>query len=129
MRVLRIRILPSCDQPLDLGGIALGGGRMQTRIDVQLGSTGRNLRQRERSVREHEANNDRDAHERKSPGWLGRDSIMGSLGVVWGVGITPRQVKGFRLSNSGHFRAVVTTRTLRAEPDSVRASRTQERSR
>ena len=25
---------------------------------------------------------------------------MGSLGVVWGVGITPRTMKGFRLSNS-----------------------------
>src|SRR4029077_5147559 len=31
--------------------------------------------------------------------WLGRDS-MGHLGSVWGVGITPRSVKGFRLSNS-----------------------------
>jgi hypothetical protein len=73
---------------------------------------------------------------KKSPGWLGRDS-MGSLGVVKGVGITPGRSgdrasipEGERLSPlKTYLRFVETSRTLRAEPDSVRASRTQARSR
>ena len=57
---------------------------------------------------------------------VGRDKYMGSLR---GVGITPRLVKGFRLSTLGHLRSAVTSRTFRPEPDSVRTSRMQELSR
>jgi hypothetical protein len=44
VRILRVRVLPGGDQPLDLGGVALRGGGVQPGLDAQLRRAGRGLR-------------------------------------------------------------------------------------
>src|ERR1044072_6343069 len=113
------------------------GGDMEPGVEAQLGWAGRDLRGGgERQQKRH--GDQQVAHKKMS-----RRVRPGQYGGTWGrkgVGITPGRSgdwasvpDGERLSplklRQTQRRSAATTRTLRAEPDSVRVSRTQARSR
>ena len=66
VRILRVGSLAAREQPLDLGRVALGGGRVQARIDAQLGGAGRDLRERRRG-HERDGESKSEAHKEKVP--------------------------------------------------------------
>ena len=121
MAVDCVDLLAGRDQPRDLGGIALGGSRVQAAIGGDLRRAGRDLRgggQGEQQGRDQK----QEAHPRilkeKSPGGLGRGKVFG---VTWG-GEWASLPGGERLSPLNRFTCGPPTRPERSGPSRIRCA-------
>ena len=88
MRIPHVRLPARRNQPLDFAGIAFHGGGMQTGVDAQLRWPRWDLRERGKGACKNDHESENKVHAKKSR--LVRPGQYGSLGVVSGVGITPR---------------------------------------